>query len=97
MTPSKAARAGPGAQPLGDVLCGIDAARSAYEAVRQGAALAAPGGHLTLLAVCAVRGSGHYRAATLGEVRARRALDHARRIARRMGISSTPELEPGGP
>ena len=90
MTPSKAARAGPGAQPLGDVLCGIDAARSAYEAVRQGAALAAPGGHLTLLAACAARGSGHYRAATLGEVRGSRSVRPACRARRSCSSAASP-------
>jgi nucleotide-binding universal stress UspA family protein len=82
---------------LADVLCGVDGTRSAYEAVRQAAALTGPDGHLMLLAVTVVRGSGEFETALLAPAQARRALDHARRLAREAGVSSSRELDPGGP
>jgi nucleotide-binding universal stress UspA family protein len=82
---------------LADVLCGIDGTRSAFEAVRQAAWLTGADGHLALLAASAVTGSGRYRTAAVAPVRARRALDHARRIAREAGVSSSPEVEERGP
>jgi nucleotide-binding universal stress UspA family protein len=81
---------------LSDVLCDVDGTRSAYEAVRQAASLAAPDGRLTLLAVTDVRGSGAYENAVLAPVVARRALDHSRRLARQAGISSSREIVPSG-
>jgi len=82
---------------LANALCGVDGTRSSYEAVRQAASLAAPDGHLTLLAVTGRTGSGRYQGAALAPVRARRALDRARRLAREGGVNSTPELVDTGP
>ena len=79
-----------------DVLCGIDGTRSSYEAVRQAASLVSPGGRLTLLAVCAT-GAGKHPVAVLAPERARRVLDHARRLANEAGASAETELEPSGP
>ena len=79
-----------------DVLCGIDGTRTSYEAVRQAASLVAPAGRLTLLAVCAT-GAGKHPVAVLAPERARRVLDHGRRLAKEAGASAEIELEPGGP
>ncbi len=81
---------------LSDVLCDVDGTRSAYEAVRQAASLAAPDGRLTLLTVTDVRASGAYQNAVLSPVVARRALDHSRRLARQAGVSSSREIVPSG-
>jgi nucleotide-binding universal stress UspA family protein len=81
---------------LSDALCGVDGTRAAYEAVRQAASLAGPDGHLTLLAVTDVRGSGTFETALLAPAVARRALDHARRLARLAGVPSQREVEPTG-
>jgi len=78
-----------------DVLCGVDGTRSAYEAVRQAAALTGPGGHLTLLAATAPGGSG--RGSTLGPMRARTVLDHARRLSREAGVGCDVDLRSSGP
>ena len=78
------------------ILCGIDGTRSAYEAVRQAAALAAPGGHLTLLAATDVRGSEPFATALLAPAVARRALDHARRLAKHAGVSSERQVAATG-
>ncbi|MDE3070889.1 MAG: universal stress protein, partial [Acidobacteriota bacterium] len=43
---------------LGDILCGVDGTRTAYEAVRQAASLLAPGGRLTVLMVAEHTGHG---------------------------------------
>ncbi|MDQ2896225.1 MAG: universal stress protein [Actinomycetota bacterium] len=81
---------------ISDVLCDVDGTRSAYEAVRQAASLAAPDGRLTLLAVTDVRGSDQYETAVLAPVVARRALDHSRRLARQAGVSSSREIVSSG-
>jgi nucleotide-binding universal stress UspA family protein len=80
-----------------DIVCGVSGSRLAYEAVRQAAALAGPGARLTLVAVTAVRGAGQQRTASLAPARARRALDHARRLAARAGIDATAEIDEGAP
>ena len=87
----------PSTQILSDVVCGVDGTRTAYEAVRQAASLTGPDGHLTLVAVTGMTGSGRYKGTVFTPVRARRALDHARRLARETGVSSDPKIEGGGP
>ena len=82
---------------LTDVLCGVDGTRTAYEAVRQAAVLAGADGQLTLLAVTGATGSGRQQAASFAPARARRALDHARRLASQAGVTATLELDEGGP
>jgi nucleotide-binding universal stress UspA family protein len=86
---------------LRDTLCGVDGTRTAYEAVRQAASLAEPGGQLTLLAVTGPGGSGHRRnainQAVFGPERARRALDYARRIAGQNRVRVRAEVEQRGP
>lgn len=85
-----------GTRILTDVLCGVDGTRSAYEAVRQAAWLAGADGHLTLLAAIAAQGSGQWQMAAFAPARARRALDHARRIAKEAAVSSDPEVAERG-
>ena len=82
---------------LWDVLCGVDGTHSAYEAVRQAASLAGPGGQLTLVAVTAVAASGQQRTASMAPARARRALLHARRIAADAGVPASVEVDMRGP
>src|SRR5579862_8752906 len=70
-----------------DIVCGVDGTRGAYEAVRQAAALAEPGGAFTLLAVTAMAGSGQYQTVAISPERAGRALRYARRLAAAGGIA----------
>ncbi|HLM87363.1 MAG TPA: universal stress protein [Solirubrobacteraceae bacterium] len=85
-----------GMELLSDVLCGVDGTRSAYEAVRQAAALAGPDGRLTLLAATARSGSGRFEGTTLAAPRASRALEYAKRLARQAGVHSDAELASDG-
>jgi nucleotide-binding universal stress UspA family protein len=80
-----------------DILCAVDGTRRSYDAVEQAAALAAPGGRLTLLAATAERGSGIYRQAAISHERAERILVHARQLAHAAGADATTEIEPQGP
>ena len=96
MTPTQRRGATTSSDIFRDVLCGIDGTRTSYEAVRQAASLVSPGARLTLLAVCAT-GTGKHPVAVLAPERARRVLDHGRRLAKEAGASAEIELEPGGP
>ena len=79
------------------VLCAVDGTRPSFAAVEQAAQLAGRQGHLTLLAVTATRGTGRFRSAALGSLRAGRAIERASEIAERSGVSFTPVVDPGGP
>jgi hypothetical protein len=61
------------------------------------AVLAGPDGHLTLLAVTAVSGSGAYTAAAIGPGRVDLVLSNAKRIADDAGVPSSTVVDPGGP
>ncbi|MHB1569861.1 MAG: universal stress protein [Solirubrobacteraceae bacterium] len=80
-----------------NILCGVDGTRSAYEAVRQSSSLLSPEGRLTLLAATESRGSGKYETALIAPTLARRALDHARRLARKAGVDPDGRILPTGP
>jgi len=80
-----------------NILCGVDGTRVAYEAVRQAASLLSPDGRLTLLAATESRGSGKYETALIAPALARRALDHARRLARKAGVDPAGHVLPTGP
>jgi nucleotide-binding universal stress UspA family protein len=80
-----------------NILCALDGSRRSYVAVEQAAALAGPAGHLTLLAVTAVAGTGAYKSAAIGSARGERVLGRAARIAERAGVSSTKVVDPGAP
>jgi nucleotide-binding universal stress UspA family protein len=80
-----------------DVLCAVDGTRASTAAVSQAAVLAGAGGHLTLLAVTSVGGSGAYRTAAISPARAERIIERAGEIARQAGVRSTGVVDPGGP
>jgi nucleotide-binding universal stress UspA family protein len=80
-----------------NILCGVDGTRASTAAVRMAAALAGPDGHLTLLAVTAVSGSGAYAGAAIAPKRADLVLRNAKRIADRAGVRSTRAVDPGSP
>lgn len=61
------------------------------------AALAGPEGHLTLLAVTAVSGSGASTTAAISPSRADQLLSRAKRIAEDAGVPSTTVIDPSGP
>ena len=82
---------------LADILCGVDGTKVAYEAVRQAAWLTGPNGHLTLLAVTAVSGSGTFRTAAIAPVRAQRALATANRMASAMGVTADMAIDERSP
>jgi nucleotide-binding universal stress UspA family protein len=79
------------------ILCAVDGTRGSSAAVKQAATLAGPRGHLTLLAVTAVTGSGAYRSAAISPARAKRLLDHAAGIADEAGVPSTLVVDPASP
>jgi nucleotide-binding universal stress UspA family protein len=79
------------------ILCAVNGTRGSSAAVKQAATLAGPRGHLTLLAVTAVTGSGAYRSAAISPTRARRILDHAAGIADEAGVPSTLVVDPASP
>jgi nucleotide-binding universal stress UspA family protein len=80
-----------------NILCAIDGTRGSLAAVRMAASLAGPGGHLTLLVVTAVKGSGQYAMAAISPGRVQSVLDHARRVARKAGVESTAVADPHSP
>jgi nucleotide-binding universal stress UspA family protein len=61
------------------------------------ASLAGPDGHLTLLVVTAVKGSGPYAMAAISPSRVKQVLGSAKRIADDAGVPSTAVVDPGGP
>jgi nucleotide-binding universal stress UspA family protein len=80
-----------------NILCAVDGTRASTAAVRMVTALAGPDGHLTLLAVSAVSGSGAYTTAAIAPSRAELVLSDAKRIASRAGAASTTVVDPGSP
>jgi nucleotide-binding universal stress UspA family protein len=80
-----------------DVLCAVDGTPESLAAVEQAAALAGPGGHLTLLAVTSFDAESAYRGPAIGPAQAKRMLDSAVRIADEAHVSSTVEVDPAGP
>jgi nucleotide-binding universal stress UspA family protein len=84
-----------------NILCGVDGTRSAYEAVRQAAALAAPGGRLAIVAVAGgdarENGRGAFAQTTIAPERARATLGYAARLAREAGVRPDTELDRRGP
>jgi nucleotide-binding universal stress UspA family protein len=80
-----------------DILCAVDGTRRSFAAVEQAAVLAGPQGHLTLLAVTAVTGSGAYQSAAIAPGRAEGILDLAAQIANRAEVPSTVVVDPAHP
>lgn len=85
------------ASVFSNILCAVDGTRPSTAAVEMAASLAGPDGHLTLLAVTAVSGSGAYTAAAISPSRADVVLSNAKRIADDAGVSSSGVVDPGGP
>ncbi len=79
------------------ILCAVNGARGSSAAVEQAAALAGADGHLTLLAVTAVRGSGVHETAAISPTRAKRLLEHAAEVAAKAGVPSTLVVDPASP
>lgn len=80
-----------------DILCAVDGTRTSTAAVRMAAGLAGPEGHLTLLAVTAVSGSGPYATAAISPSRAKTLLSRAKRIAEDTGVPASTVVDPGSP
>jgi len=80
-----------------NILCAVDGTRTSTEAVKMATMLAGPGGHLTLLAVTAVVGSGAFTSAAIAPTRAKRILSTAKQIPEKAGVPSTTVVDPGGP
>jgi nucleotide-binding universal stress UspA family protein len=80
-----------------DILCAVDGKRGGFAAVEQAASLAAPGAHLTLLAVTSFRSMGDHRGPALGPLQTKRILDRAAAIARAARVPSTAEVDPAAP
>jgi nucleotide-binding universal stress UspA family protein len=97
-TQAQEARTDVGAQRVfADILCAVDGTHRSYEAVRQAAALAGPGGALTLLAVTAEEGEGQYQRAAISPQRAERLLERAAGLAQHARVPCTTTVDPGGP
>lgn len=82
--------------PFRRIVCGIDGSRSAREAARQAAALAAPGSVLDLVAVADEWGVGLTAAATLTKTHALHALDELARELRGCGARVDTHLVSSG-
>lgn len=87
----------PAAGVFTNILCAVDGTHASAAAVRMAAGLAGPSGHLTLLAVTAVSGSGAYASAAISPGRVEYLLDCAKRIADEAGVPSTTAVDPGSP
>ncbi len=106
MPPTRATQPGQPERDLGAVasehvfanaLCAVDGTHRSMAAVEQAAVLAGPQGHLALLAVTAVRGSGQYHVAAISTARAKLILERAQEIAAAAKVPSTTILDPAGP
>jgi nucleotide-binding universal stress UspA family protein len=80
-----------------NILCAVDGTLTSTAAVEMAASLAGPDGHLTLLAVTAVSGSGAYATAAISPRRVDRVLSDAKRIADDAGVPSSTIADPAGP
>ena len=80
-----------------NILCAVDGTLTSTAAVEMAASLASPEGHLTLLAVTAVSGSGAYSTAAISPGRVDLVLSNAKRIADDVGVPSSTVVDPGGP
>lgn len=80
-----------------NILCAVDGTRTSTAAVEMAASLAGPDGHLTLLAVTAVSGSGAYTSAAISPGRVDLVLSNAKRVANDAGVASSTVVDPGGP
>jgi nucleotide-binding universal stress UspA family protein len=88
---------GVSALAFSDILCAVDGKRGGFAAVEQAASLAAPGAHLTLLAVTSFRSMGEHRGPALGPLETKGILDRAMGIAREARVPSAAEVDPAAP
>jgi nucleotide-binding universal stress UspA family protein len=89
-----------GASPrlFGNVLCAVDGTRMSLAAVEQAAELAGHDGHLTLLAVTALRGSAPpSETAAISPARAEGILAQAAQLARNHGVAASAVQDPRFP
>jgi nucleotide-binding universal stress UspA family protein len=84
-------------RPFTNVLCALDGSRRSFAAVDQAALLVGSQGHLTLLAVAAVSGTGAFRNAAISPPRAEHLLERAAEIAKHRDVATSTILEPKGP
>ncbi|HXR28397.1 MAG TPA: universal stress protein [Solirubrobacteraceae bacterium] len=82
---------------FGDALCAVDGTEESLAAVEHAAALAGPGGHVTLLVVTSYRTEGERRSPAIGPISAKAMLDRAVAIAKRAGVSVSVEVDPASP
>jgi nucleotide-binding universal stress UspA family protein len=95
---SKEDSATPGERSVfSNILCAVDGTLTSTAAVEMAASLAGPDGHLTLLAVTAVSGSGAYTTAAISPGRVDLVLSTAKRIADDAGVPSSTIVDSGGP
>ncbi|MGO9247715.1 MAG: universal stress protein [Solirubrobacteraceae bacterium] len=80
-----------------NILCAVDGTRGSLAAVRMAASLAGPDGHLTLLVVTAVKGSGQYAMAAISPSRVKQVLERAKRVADAAGVACTTVVDPHSP
>jgi len=79
------------------VLCAVDGTPGSFDAVQRAAALAGPGGQLTILLVTSYRKEGEYRSPHIGPIRAKGILDRAVAIGAEAGVEVSAEVDPAAP
>jgi nucleotide-binding universal stress UspA family protein len=79
------------------ILCAVDGTADSFAAVEQAAALAGPGGLLTLLSVTSYEAEGAYRSPAIGPLAVEAMLNRASAIAATVGVPSTIDVDPEGP
>jgi nucleotide-binding universal stress UspA family protein len=79
------------------VLCAVDGTPGSFDAVERAAALAGPGGQLTVLLVTSYRKDGEYRSPHIGPIRAKGIIDRAVAIGAELGVEVSAEVDPAAP
>jgi nucleotide-binding universal stress UspA family protein len=79
------------------VLCAVDGDPGGFDAVERAAALAGPGGQLTVLLVTSFRKDGEHRSPHIGPIRAKEILDRSIAIGAAAGVEVSVEVDPGAP
>lgn len=80
-----------------NILCAVDGNEGGFVAVEQAAALAGPGGQMTLLAVTSFRSGGESRSPAIGPTQAQHIMDRATEIAEGAGVQARVEVDPATP
>ncbi|HEX7609704.1 MAG TPA: universal stress protein [Solirubrobacteraceae bacterium] len=79
------------------VLCAVDGTGGGFDAVERAAALAGPGGKITVLLVTSYRKDGEHRSPHIGPIKAKQILDRAIAIGAEAGVEVTAEVDPAAP